>query len=414
MKRRAILVVLLIATALAAAWFHFAPSFTSLAPALISSDDFRRNAALMHLEKLAPEKKAALADELVRETTNADWQKRLYALYALRKIGTAPEKTGPAALKCLDDENSRVRQEALITLTEMGPGALNDFFRVLPQSTGRVQESLVRIIAGMGPAAAPKTLAYLKSENPLGRALGAKILAQMSSAPPEAAPALLPLLKDADQSVRKQAAISLNIIDRSNAATVPAHIETINRASWDADSAAAANALAALGPKAKAAVPALTARLKNAADHLTDKNAARPALANALNRIDPRQNGLTGYLWDLKQKDPLTRYRGAYAISEMTPPNIGALDALLIAMDDKDIYVRARANAAAARIGFDKSERLKPQLVKKATDSLRLISDEQVGGYAAALQEALAIKPPQKSEEEEAETLEHAPSANIP
>jgi HEAT repeat protein len=315
-------------------------------------------------------------------------------------------------LAALEDENELVQKEALNGLTEMGPRIAPELVRVLPQKSGRTRDGLLSALTAMGSAVVPHVQPLLKSQNASERALGVQILGQISPAPAEAKTVLLPLLKDPDTSVRMKTAVALSNIDPTLAETVPAHIEIVKRKVWDSDTEAAVKTLRVLGPKAKTAVPALTALIKVSDDNVKDKNAPRPLICEALNRIDPRRNGAVGLLWDLKQNDPVLRYRAAYNLSEATPPNVGALPDLLRAMDDKDMYVRARATVAAARIGFDKSQRLKPALTKKAVESLAVVKDERVKGFSETIQEALAIRPP-KADEESA-TLNETPTATAP
>jgi HEAT repeat protein len=266
----------------------------------------------------------------------------------------------------------------------------------------------------MGPAAITELVPWLKSEKAAERVLATSIIGEMTPAPPETKGILSPMLNDPDASVRTKAAIALNIIDPTFADTVPAHIKTIQRGIWDSDTAAAVKALRGLGPKAKTAKEALTTLLKKSDDNLKDKTTGRGAAAGALNAVDPRRNGMTGLLWDLKQKDSLLRYRAAYALSEMPAAEAsGALSDLIKAMDDGDLFVRARAVVAAARIGFDKSERLKPQLAKKAGQALNTISDERVAGFSETVRAAMNISPPKADDDDSAERHD-APAPTAP
>lgn len=399
MKRRIILVGLLLATAVVA-WLTIFPSLQSLSKSLTSADDTTRNLALAKIPGLNAQQKEKLVDELLLQTKNPDWQKRIFALYGLRKIGVGQEKIFPVVLEFLDDEEARVRQEAMIGLGEMGAAVAPALLELLPKKNARTQEGIVRALTAMGKEGLPHFVAALKNPDPHIRARAAEIIGQISPKLVEAAPDLKPLLQDGDALVRRKTAIALNLLTPAAIETLPAHIENLKRKSWDADTGASVKAVRHFEVRAKAAVLDLNALLKITTDSLKNKDAPRPLIAETLNKLDPRRNGMVGLLWDLKSNDAALRYRAAYTISETTPPNIGALPDLLKAMDDKDVFVRARATVAASRIGFDKSAQHQAALTKKAAESLTVVNDEQVEGFGETIRAALKIEAPKKAEEE--------------
>ena len=202
MKRRVLLVVVLIATAAVAILTRF-PSSKSLSKSLVSTDDSARNMALSQLDGLDGEKKSKLVDELLAKTGDPDSQKRVFALYALRKTGVDKEKIFPVVIKALDDEESRVRQEAMIGLSEMGTEFAPKLLNLLPEKSASAQGEIIKALVTMGKPALPHFESALKSGNAIVRAHTATILGLSSPKIFEALPSLGPLLKDSDPLVRR-------------------------------------------------------------------------------------------------------------------------------------------------------------------------------------------------------------------
>ncbi|HEX8200535.1 MAG TPA: alpha-L-fucosidase, partial [Isosphaeraceae bacterium] len=202
----------------------------------------------------------------------------------------------------------------------------------------------------------------------------ARALADLSRPAPEAVPALLLALHDADAEVRWRAELALG---RTGPAAVPGLIRALD----DPDPAlrrGAAFVLGPLGPRAGAAVPALirSARDRDArvrcwsvkalGDIGGDSDAIAPALAEALRDPDgdvrrvavvgliglgpAGQAALPALVAALKDADAGIRWRACIALRQMGPEAGAAAPALAAAQQDPDPDVRFRAAQALGRI----------------------------------------------------------------
>jgi HEAT repeat protein len=388
MNRKVLLTAIFAVGLGAALWFTFSANLQKLSQSLISSDDDRRNLALLEMQKLNSSKRAELITQLITATQNSDPKVRRFALYALRKATPPPEQATPVYIASLHDVDEAVQHEAMISLIEIGAPAAPALVSSLENPNPTIAAGIENALSVLGEPVAPAVIAALSNTNPVIRARSASALGRMTPPAASAKTALTASLKDADETVRRKVAIALNTIDPTAAETVAAHIESIKRAPWDADSFASAHALEMLGVKAKAAAPALVAALKPAPDGFKTLS-PRAALGHALGKVDPRRDIVVDLLWDLKHRDAVIRYRAALAFSEMTPPPVGANDGLIKALDDKDRTVARRAMVALTRVGFAGSERFKKTLIDKSVESFAADNGTPPEGYEEAVVAAL-------------------------
>lgn len=327
-----------------------------LAGRLASVDDDTRNMALAELSKLDAEERKETVVELLKLPIDPNPRGRRFLVYGLRKLESSTPETIALHARLLADEDAAVREEAMIALLESGETAL------------------------------PTVIDLSRKPNPVVRKGAIHILTKIGE---PAITALTTALAAKDADTRTAAALTLYAIHSSSEAVIPVLIEALHKPSWDGQMGEVVMALEKMGPASKLAVPQITALLPNAKESFSDPNAPRPALARALNKIDPRRAELVDLGFDLKQKNPLIRYRAAYLLSESNPPNLGAVSMLVEALNDPDVNVSARAMVALVRIGLDKTERLRKVAYPRMKSVLKRGKAANIEGFAEIVEPAL-------------------------
>jgi HEAT repeat protein len=266
-----------------------------------------------------PKPLPAPAEAHYKGKPTAHWVKRLQekdpaarreALQALATIGPDAAAAGPAVLRALDDDDTAVREAALDALAGIGPAAKDAvpmLVRALADKDIHYRDRAIRALDAIGagddtivvalagalidPNPRRRSVAAVHSLQRLGPAAKAavpvlkKALAATDSGQriqvahllrylgPDAAPVLMGLWKDSDPNVRREAYESLSAMGPHAKAVIPA----LTKAVRDRDSALQAiRVLGAIGPDG---LPTLTEILKGA-----DREAAVHA-ANALGRM---------------------------------------------------------------------------------------------------------------------------------
>lgn len=203
-----------------------ASSVAGLRKALKDDDLLVKRDAAGSLGKLEPEDARGALDELVACCTLGNSDVRIAALSVLNKIVTSEDSKVAAAIRpALDDKDLEVRQNAALTLANIG-----------------------------GEAAAP------------------------------ALPILLDALRDGDQELKQQAAAAIGNLGDAAATAVPHLIKALAAADKELQRHAAL-ALGGVGEKAEDAIPALVKLLSSAAEFAE----ARVEAAVALSKIGPRK-----------------------------------------------------------------------------------------------------------------------------
>jgi HEAT repeat protein len=249
------------------------------------------------------------------------------ACLAVARLGDAGV-TRPL-LEVFQSGRSLVADAAGRALWQMGPAskavlpALIALLKEPPKETERVRTLLV----WLGPLAVPSLAAALKDEEPAIRQAAADTLGQLGPVAREAVPALAGTLEDKTSSVALAAALALPRIDPTRARDALPHLTD------SLDHAAAADALADMGPDARAAVPALLAALKHR------EGAVRSAAVHALACIGSA--AVPALIDALKGPDRDTASRAADALGSILPPPKEAIPAL------REALPMDRANAAA-------------------------------------------------------------------
>lgn len=241
---------------------------------------------------------------------------RLDAAQALAQLGTLAREAVPALSKTLEDKDPEIRSSAVIALGEIGAAAseaVPAIARRLADEDWFVCVAAAQALARMGPAARSAIPALSKALQPNGdirqyrpireaavaqailkidpkarsaskavsllvdkllgddrvdsngtRVVGARALGDCGPAASSATPALVKRLKDKDGGVRVASAAALVKIAPDK--QLPGAVASLVRDLKDADVLTrilAADALGEIGPRARSAVPALEAALKN-------------------------------------------------------------------------------------------------------------------------------------------------------
>src|SRR5437899_428830 len=176
----------------------------------------------------------------------------------------------------------------------------------------------------------------LNSSSPPARAEAAAAFKALGT---NAVPALVRLLKARDSFLRRQAWML--------AAKLPAPLQAIILPRLQAPEAekvrlGAARSLAALGPEAKDAVPALGQSLRSDAKNYWDAGMALGSIGKP---------AVTELMVALAHPDPRVRRVAAWSLGKVGPEAIGATAALLKALDDEHDYVRVPAADALSALG---------------------------------------------------------------
>lgn len=313
-------------------FYQYQQKHKPLAPQLVSLDDDTRNMALVKLPKLSAKLKSETVLALTTYQSDPNPQARRFALYSLRQLGEPTAEVLAFGVKALTDPDEGVRTEAMSALSRFAEAPLPNLIEVLRTQEGPAVEASIKVLEKLEARAVPALISFIKENPAKGQLAAVRALKNMGKSAKDATPLLLGLLDSKD--------IQMRLVS--------------------------AEALAGLGVLNKTAAVNLERDLLLAKESFSDPLAPRPQFAVLLEKIDPRRRELVDLGFDLKQKNPATRYRAAYLISEMNPPSIGTMEILVDALNDSDVFVSARAVAALTRMGLDKTERLK----KRATPRL--------------------------------------------
>jgi len=283
---------------------------------------------------------------------------------SLGRIGPTAELATPALIEALGDEEAEVRRASLWALWQIRPAperAVTPLIRVL-ERTGRnhpeeeSKPSEEKDFADLLDD--PERWATLMEEWESSRTedsereadrwfaeyeLRKAAVALLGWYGPEARAAVPLLLEALKESAYGLGPVADSLARIDPEALVAALIEALRRSdgTWRMQ---AAEALAGLGPVAKAAIPALIVALEH------EGWGAQKAAARALAEID-LDASLSALVELLRAPDLPTRRRGAQTLAEIGPKAEAARPALLEALDDDDAEVFTGAASALAAIG---------------------------------------------------------------
>jgi HEAT repeat protein len=275
--------------AAAGALGEIGPSAKAAAPVLTESlqhaDASVRHAAALALAYLGPEAKRAVP-ALVEALKDQDEDVRFAAAEALGEIGEKNEVVVGALLKGIQDKDPAAQRSAALALVRLNTQVDAAAGVFIERLKGYIP-SEISILISIGPDALPALRQGLRHADGEIRMNVCHVLRYINWA--KVGPAALdemikPIaaaLKDPDERVRVTAAEALDALGPRAKAAVPALVEALEDKAGNVR-VAAALALGAIGPEARAAIPALTEMTK-------DKDAkASKAAADALKKIQPK------------------------------------------------------------------------------------------------------------------------------
>ena len=171
--------------------------------------------------------------EIVKLLRDKEWTVRLNAAQWLAKAGPAGKAAIPALIELLQDEQGQVRANAGSALRSMGPAA---------------------------KTAIPALKELLRHKDQGIRLEAAALLAGIDPGVKDSIPVLTEMLRDKDPQVRYVASGLLLLVDEKHG--IATRIELLKDKKAGAGRAWVALELGSLGPKAKAAVPAIIELLR--------------------------------------------------------------------------------------------------------------------------------------------------------
>lgn len=308
--------------------------------------------------------------------TSTDEYKARQLVAELRElyIGTNPDsiKRWLIKLGLMNERKSRSDEEILDDLVALGEKSVPALIEALKDNNHKVREIVISVLGTIGKDSdaikiIPALIQTLKSEDAYDRQNAACALGQIGPSARQAVPALIRSLKDTDNKVRISAFWALHYIEPAVASkeVVGPLIEAMgdNNESVQID---AAKALGAIGPAAEEAVPSLIKTLKNK----TEGEASHPLFglsllieaARALGEIGPAAKESVPALIKLLESElgdedndawisaEDARCCAAEALGKIGPEAKEAVPALVEALKDEDEYVRKAAAEAMEKI----------------------------------------------------------------
>lgn len=345
---------------------------------LVSNNNDQRYLAYFSLQKLKQKDRVALIPFLAEHLRNQDLDRsRRFALYCMRIIGDTNREVVQSVLDALGDPSSLVVSEAITAVSWLGPAITPEILPGLHQYDKGIRKELINSIARRKEKVLSQLIDGIKQPVSETRVNAAHVIAKMGEPAKAALPDLLGGLNDPADRVKEAFAIAVNSINPEETRTIPVLTGLITGKEWGGMQYRAVEALAALGKKARSAVPALEEALKTGADGYTDTPWPKPVLADALHRIKPRPTSLQAIKWDLKHKNFWTRYRAAWFVGEMDPPNTIYLPPLVKSLDEPVPGVFARVVYGLGQIGIEKADRFHEKIIPALMKSL---SDKNLSG----------------------------------
>jgi HEAT repeat protein len=295
--------------------------------------------ACLALAEAGPKAKAALP-ELSKLAESKEPEMRMQAVITLGEIGPDAKAAVPAIVKALDDKQPSVRYAAAYAAGKIGAKdatakltkelASEDHFlkmvsswslaKINPEDKKQV-ESTVKLL-----------VESLKDSDKHVRAAAARGLYELHLPPDQTVPVLMGLLADKDPVIRANVVEALASLGEK---ALPRAIKALEN---DATQGLAVEVIRRLGPKAAEATPALALELK-------DPDAAyRREVEFTLAAIGPGAKAAVPALIERltdEKEDPHVRYTAIYALGKIGPAASAAIDPLRknFASDDKFLKI---------------------------------------------------------------------------
>lgn len=312
----------------------------------------------------------------------------------------------PPFIEALDEKNAGIREEVAAALAQLD-GAIEPLAKALQHKKTLVRAGAAKALATMytsGAPAAPELVKALKDSELIVRFAAADalvvigtdrsreavpvlvevirdgneeekkhavgLLAHIGPPAKAALPSLIALLKDERFPVRFEAALALTTIDAGEGAKAVSALIEGAKSDDNYKQQNAAKALAAIGPPAKEAVPALEKLFEAKYVH------ARYSAAEAVARIDPSKvesaiKVIVATLQDKKNKSSMVRNHALSSLRRIGPAAISAIPALDEMLKDKGPF-HAEIAVTALGIGGENAKAavqfIREHLVKQPLD----------------------------------------------
>jgi HEAT repeat protein len=280
-------------------------------------------------------------EALIEDFASADEESRIQAAHALARRG---EEVVPDLIEALDDERPLVRDWAIRTLWEMGPGAeaaTQRLIQALDDTDHDVRRSATCVLAA-NPSALPLVLLKIKDPAPQVRTASIRALSVHPQDPGAIIPAIAGALHDPDETVRAAAATALGRFPKEATATLPALLAALD----DGSPSVRGTAAGIIGEMGPAGRPALDRLVKALNDDV--EQGVRQAAAGALAQFGAE--ALPPLIDALRHRDRFTRVTVVEALGYMGSTAKGAIPALKEAVQEGDPLVVAAAEEAIRRI----------------------------------------------------------------
>ncbi|OVE76103.1 hypothetical protein BVX98_06390 [bacterium F11] len=380
--KKLVLPVILAGCLAGMALFHGQRILRPLADQLVSPNHQTRHFAYRRFNKLNSTKRSLMVDPLLVHARNSDPFVRRLSLYALRQIEPKDEKIVISFLKGIKDPSKMVRDEAVITLTNLGPSILLRIFDLYEDLEKDTEKQLTESLLQLGDMLLPPLKKGLKEETLKRRLYSAFFLWKLGLLAKEAEPNLRNTLSDPNQEIRLFCALSLNQIDSTDDVVVPIFTESLKAPIWKEYHYETLNRLAKFSKKAKRSIPILIDVFEKGKDGFGEGPYKKPLIAKALSEINPRYTSPQGLSRDLKHKKVLYRYRAAWTMGQEEPPNSAFLSALVDALEEQDPAVLGRVVYALSRIELRKSTRFNRKLIPSLLLTMENpLNQQEIEGY---------------------------------
>jgi HEAT repeat protein len=333
----------------------FPQDAATVVPLLIAAlkNPGRRWSALNALANLGPAAAPAVP-QVIDLLRDPDPNVRDQACLALGHVGPDAKAAVPHLQKLLDDPD--LRASAIRTLGQIGPdarAAVPQLVALLRHRRDWDQELAVVALSRIGDASAVPGLVAALRDGPEAQRAACRVLSALGPAAKAALPPLLDLVRQGQSEAAGQAVGDLGT---DSAEVIRALVLTFGREPVeDGDLVPAPlEALAYLGPEARAAIPALIEGLlvRRGDDGLT------AGVVRALVRLSEDGGDLAALVADLDRAGHFERgyaeeLRGVVVeeLGRLGPAAAAAVPTLIEGLASPDVAVRWRAAAALGRVG---------------------------------------------------------------
>jgi HEAT repeat protein len=302
--------------------------------------------ACIALAEAGPKAKVAVPD-LAKLVASKEPEMRMQAIITLGEIGPDAKPAVGSIIKALSDEQNSVRFAAAYSLGKIGDKSANaELKKQLDSKDHLLMLTSAWALAKINPddkarveATAKLLVDSLADKDKFVREAAARGLFELHLPPDQVVPVLGDLLSDKDPVIRA------NVVEAFASLGEKALPRLIRALENDDTQALAVEVIHRLGPKAKAAVPALILELKDPdADY-------RREVEFALASIGPdAKDAVPELINRLKDEEPKVRHTACYALGKIGPAAASAAPSLRDCMASDDAFMKVASVWALLKI----------------------------------------------------------------